>query len=501
MPLPKTEEPEPPPELATQLAQLGEGALERGELAVAQDRFRRALSAHPRSVRARIGLARVALARGEPAEARTRFEAALALDPSSADALIGLAGLEPPERARALLSRAVLAEPTRPDAHAALAALTGPAGSRAIDPAEAIALATAHPYDPRAALAAARVLLASGRAAAARVRLAAAVWLADLDPQAGLEAARLLREIDPAHSERRIVQVHCYADESIRRQPGWQMRLRLIWHGLSTTLTPALDTTFVPVSIGAFSSAGAGAQLGSIEAAFLTSVPRVPPSGIVAVFSGQPPPRRKGHWRLGAAEFLGRRLMTRLGEDGLDTKSRTLVHEVLHLYGGVHIAADRDSLMNPSGDSLQLDPANERIVSLMRARRFGPGGLDGNLRPTVDAKALTIAYVAALRQNLTSRALGLAEALEARETSRFVAADLARDAVVLDEHMASVCLFVGQLLIWQARFGEAAHFFDFAARLYGSQSRLARQAAAQARALRRAAGVSPAPSPRSPGPR
>ena len=56
-----------------------------------------------------------------------------------------------------------------------------------------------------------------------------------------------------------------------------------------------------------------------------------------------------------------------------EVKSRTLIHEVLHLYGAVHINPDLDSIMTPSGSSLDLDPANRAIIELLRRRRFGTG--------------------------------------------------------------------------------------------------------------------------------
>jgi hypothetical protein len=151
---------------------------------------------------------------------------------------------------------------------------------------------------------------------------------------------------------------------------------------------------------------------------------------------------------------------------------------VLHLYGAVHINPDLDSIMNPSGTSLALDLANQQIVELSRERRFGPGGVETNVLPSVDHEALTAALAQALRLNLQFRRLGVLEALEAGESSRFAGARKAREVFALDPDLASVARFVGLLLAEQERFASAARFMEVSAQLYGPQSAEGRAARA-----------------------
>jgi hypothetical protein len=393
--------------------------------------------------------------------------------PGNPDALLLLARLDrragDPAAAREALERALRTNPLHMEVHAELLELTGlaPRGP-SLDLAASLSVAEAHPYDPWARLQAARRLLAQGLRERARSQLADRIWFADLDPASGMAAFRLLQRLDERWAERSVVPVHCYADESVRRSASWRMRLRGVWAALTASLDPVLRAAFVPVSMAPFSSSGAESRLAGIEAAFVAGVRLLPARGIVVAFSERPVPRGPGKWRLGQAEYLGRRMTVRL-EPG-EEKSRTLVHEVLHLYGAVHINPELDSIMNPSGASWDLDPANRRITELLRGRRFGPGGVEANVLPYVDHAALTAALAQALRLNLQFRQLGVLEALEARESSRFLGARRARKAVALDPDLASVARFVAQLLAKQQRFASAARFMNAAATLYGPRS-------------------------------
>jgi Tfp pilus assembly protein PilF len=476
--------PEPAPghtesELATRLVELGDLALARGEIDVAEMRFRRALEGDRQAPSPRVGLARVALARDDPDEARRFVGEALERAPDDADALVLLARLDrragDEAAARDLLERALRAQPLHLEAHAELAALTGRAQRRpSADAVEALRVADAHPYDPWARLQAARLLVAKGLREEARSQLADHTWFADLDPASGLAAFRVLQRLDERWARRRVVFVHCYADETVRRSPFWEMRLRAVWAALTAALDPVLGTAFVPVSLAPFSSSHAGSQLVSIQEAFLSSVRALPNAGIIAALTERPVPGGRGQWRLGQAEYLGRRMLVRL-EPG-QVESRTLIHEVLHLYGAVHINPDLDSIMNPSGGSLELDPANRRIVELLRGRRFGPGGVHANVLPYVDHGQLTAVLAQALNLNLQFRRLGVLEALEAKEDSRFLGARKARQAFALDPDLANVARFVALLLAEQERFASAAQFMEAAASLYGPRSAEGREA-------------------------
>lgn len=477
-------------QLVVTLVELGELALGRGEIDVAEMRFRRALEADRDATSPRIGLARVALARDETDLARRFAGEVLARSPEHPDALVLVARLERgagnPAAARQALEQALRAEPLHLEAHAGLVELTGRAPRRSsADLVEALRVAEAHPYDPWAQLQAARSLLARGFREKARSQLADHVWFADLDPASGLAAFRMLQRLDARWSRRRVVVVHCYADETVRESPFWRMRLRGIWASLSASLDPVLETAFVPISLAPFSSSGAGSRLAAIGEAFLSSAGTLPAGGIVVAFSERPAPDRRRPWRLGQAEYLGRRTLVRL-EPG-QVESRTLVHEVLHLFGAVHINPDLDSIMNPAGISIQLDPANQKIVGLLRGRRFGPGGVHANVLSLVDHVALTAALAQALRLNLGFRRLGILEALEAKESSRFLGARKAREAFALDPDLASVARFAALLLAEQGRFASATRFMEAAANLYGPRSADGRAARIHAAELMRRA--------------
>lgn len=470
------------PDLAASLVELGERALEAGELATAEDRFARALEADPASTAARIGLGRAALARDDLASAEDHFARALGREPSAVDARLGLAGVARRRgraaEAREHLARALEADPWRAEAHAELAALTGAAPrTPPADLDEALRRAREHPYDVAAGLAAGSALAAAGRSAEASLQLESILWLADLDPEVALGAWALLVRLDPAWRERRAVRVDSFADESIRAHPGWRFRLRLAWLAVSQALDPLLGVRFLPATLQGFASGEASASLDAIDAAFRAQATRVPKEGVLAAFTERAPPRGRGGERLGQAEFLGRRLAVRLeAEPG---PSRVLLHEVLHLYGGVHVADDVESLMNPSGGALVLDPLNARIVRELRGRRFH-GDFDADLFAVIDLEATTRAYEDALRTNLALRRAGLAEAVETATTSRIAARRAAARVRELDPHLGDVARFVS-LLLWRGeRPASAASLLDVAARLYGPRTPQGRRAGEEA---------------------
>jgi tetratricopeptide (TPR) repeat protein len=474
------------PELAATLVQTGAQALAAGDLATAEQRFARALEADAASAAARVGLGDVALARGDLAGAEARFLEALAREPGAVDARLGLARVAVRQgraaEARAQLEEALRADPWRAEVHAERAALTGPAppAPAALALEEALRRARAHPYDVGAGLAAGRALAAAGHRAEAVRALESILWLADLDPRSARRAFALLGRLDPAWRERPVVPVHTFADESIRAQPGWPFRVRLAWLGATRSLEALLDVRFVPVRIGGFASAGAPESLEAIDGAFRAQRRALPASGVVAVFTGRAPPRGRGEVRLGQAEFLGRRLAVRLeAEPG---PSRVLVHELLHLYGAVHVAADVPSLMNPSGEARGLDRFNARIVREMRARGFA-GDLEADVLDVIDLEDTTRAYEDALRANLGLRRAGLAEVFEKGGRASLEARRSAVRAVELDPHLGDVARFVS-LLLWRGdKPASAALLLETAARLYGPRTARGRQAAEDAARL------------------
>jgi len=473
------------PDLAASLLLLAEQSLEAGHLEAAEDRFARALEADPGSAAARVGLGRVALARGDLAGAAAHFERALERAPGAADARLGLAKVAGRQghaaEARAHLDQALALDPWRAETHAEFAALTGPAPrapAGSLD--EALRRANAHPYDLRAGLVAAAGLAQAGRSAEAARRLESLLWLSDLDPGAARSAWGLLTRVDPAYRDARIVRVHSFADQTIRARPGWEFRLRLAWLGASRALGPLLGVRFLPMTMRGFESSAASASLGELHAAFRAQfATRTPKRGVLALFTERPPSRSLPGDSLGQAEFLGRRLAVRLEPAPEPGPNRVLLHELLHLYGGVHVADDVESLMNPSGGGRVLDPMNARIVRELRTRRFGTD-LDADVLDRIDLEATTRAYEDALRANLALRRAGLSAALELATTSRLEARRLAAGVRELDPHLADVARFVSALLWRGERRASAAFLLETASRLYGPATPRGKKAAAEA---------------------
>jgi len=444
------------------------------------------LASQPASARARLGLGRIALERGDLPTARRELEAARELEPDAPEPLLALGRLSRREgrreEARGHLEQALLRDPGSPGAHAELAELTGAAPrAEPKNGEEAQALARAHPYDPRALLRAALAAEREGGAAEAVAILERADWLADRDRGAAAQAIARLRALDPAWEARRVVFVHAVADAPLRREAGWRFRLRRLFAWASRALDPVLATAFVPVSLGAFDSAAAGDDLLAIFAAAQGSAGRAPQPGLFAVFTGRSP-SGPGRFELGVAEFLGRWMAVRLAPG--ERESRVLAHEILHLYGAIHVLPTAESLMNPSGDSLVLDELNAGIARALRPRSFGLAGFDRDVLARVDLDEATEAYLRAVRGNLLLRQRGLADALEERPRSRYLAAREARSSLQLDSHLADVSLHLALFLRVGERRAEAVALLELAAQLYGPGTRRGQAALARAEALR-----------------
>ncbi|RIL06851.1 MAG: hypothetical protein DCC71_05125, partial [Proteobacteria bacterium] len=330
-------------------------------------------------------------------------------------------------------------------------------------------------------LAAGEALLARGDAAGAREHLETALALADLDAATGVRAAERLRAAYPDWRARRVVWVHALADEMLRADPAWRFQLRLSWMALSQALDPLLGVRFALASAAPFRSAGAGFDLPPITRAALAQAGRLPADGVVFVATGRPVPRVQGSWKRGEAELLGRVLAVRLARG--EVTSRVLAHEVVHLFGGVHVNPDVDSLMNPSGESRVLDPWNAAILRATRGRGFGPGGIEANVLSRIDLDATLAAYRGALRANFALRNAGVAEALAGPGGSLRAGAADVRSATALDEHLGDVASFVAQLLLHDGQRAGAALMWDAAGRLYGPADARGRRALRNAQAL------------------
>jgi tetratricopeptide (TPR) repeat protein len=479
----------PPPRSGddSELVRLAEEALERGDLDTAARRFERVLATDPGSQRARTGLGQIALARGDLDQARSRLVGVVAQDPGFIDAQVALARLEIDEGNREAaaqsLDAALARDPTLSEAHAMLADLTGPAPRTPLNSVEsAVARADAHPYDPAALLAAGILLERDASPALAVAYFEKVLWLADIEPPAAIEAARGLARIDPAWGERGVVPVHVLADESFRARPGWRFQVRTLWLSLSTSLSGILDLRFVPMSIGPCRSAAASDALDAIHAACFSSGGRRARSGLLAAFTARRPPRGPGRWKQGLAEYMGGRLTLRVPDTA--TQSRVLAHEVLHIYGGVHVVDAVESLMNQSGESMRLDRANARIARALRERSFERRGLEVDVLSRVELEETIAALEEALTVNLSYRKLGLAEAEQTSSLSRYQAAVEVREAIELDDHLADVLRTLAALKLADERMAEAIGLLEVAEHLYGPDSPRGRELRRNAEHLR-----------------
>lgn len=403
-----------------------------------------------------------------------------------------------PADAEALaLARRLADDFTDVDAHARLFALTGMAERvDAVSPAEALRMVSRHPYDPYAQFAGGRALLAARRPRQAARVFEAALFAADLDPGAARAAFVQLGALDPDWRERTLVPVTVLADAEVRSEDAWRMRLRTLWWGVNRSLGPLIGVVFLPVALTGF-EAGEGPRLSTVLRALRAHRP-VPPHGILVGFTGIGVPRVGGRWRHGVAEFLGRRAVVRLSPD--TTHSRVLMHELLHLYGAVHVTRHLDSLMNPDGAGEQLDQLNHAIVQSLRARRFSNAGLEADVLSQIDVEATAQTYRRALEVQLAFREMGLSRAVEERSLSQRRAERLARDARSLDAHLGDVAAFAAQLELRSGRPAAAMVLFDSAAALYGSRSVRGRAARAAADAIHDRWAASPSENGQEAGP-
>jgi hypothetical protein len=388
--------------------------------------------------------------------------------------------------ARRSAERALERDAARPAAHALLAELTGLAPSEpARSPEQALARAAAHPYDAAALVVAAEVLARSQRSADAAGLLEKALWLADTNPSAAAAALARLPALDPRWRERRAVALHVFADETLAAEPGWEFQLRTALLAASNSLDGALGVRFLAVSLRRVDLGVEGAAtLEAVHAAFDERMQPAPRDGILAGFTARPVPVHPGPWKLGLAELLGRRLTVRLPAGAVE--SRPLAHEILHLFGAVHVSGEIDSLMNPDGSELKLDSLNLEIVRAVRDRAFAGDGIERNLLPFVDRPRLIEAYTAALRANLGLRELGLEEVQRDRRVAPARAAARASRLREFDPHLAELASLLAALLVADGRLDSAVGFFEVAAELWGSDTQKGRTSLARASDLRAA---------------
>ncbi len=335
----------------------------------------------------------------------------------------------------------------------------------------------------------------AGRQANAAALLEKVIWLSDTNPAAAATALARLPALDPAWRDRRAVPVHVFADETLTAEPGWEFQIRTALLSASNSLDAALAVRFVAVSMRAQELGPLdAASLESVHAAFAERAQPAPPDGILAGFTARPVPARPGAWKLGLAELLGRRLTVRLPVGA--SESRPLAHELLHLFGAVHVSGEIDSLMNPDGSELRLDARNLEIVRTTRGRGFSRGGVGRNLLPFVDRGRLIEAYATVLRTNLALRELGIEQVLSLREISPPHAQARASALREFDPQLAEVAGLVAALLVADGREASAVGLYEVAAALWGADTKNGQKSLARAQSLRASAG---ARGPAAPG--
>jgi tetratricopeptide (TPR) repeat protein len=391
----------------------------------------------------------------------------------------------------AYLAQVIERDSSHSRAHARLAEITGRAPTVRISRSDDLVLrALRHPYDPRALVAAAEALAERGSTDQAVEYLERAVWLADLDPPAALTAIRRLYVLSDEWKRHRIVPVQLHVDELIRAQAGWRFQMRALWFSVSAMLDPVLDTRFVPIAILPFDADDAPNDLDSIHEAFLSEA-RPPAEGILAAVTGRSLPSGDVVYKKGVAEFLGRSLAVRVAPGVI--QSRVLAHEILHLYGAIHVLRGVDTLMNPTGDSLALDAPNIRIIRSLRGREFGPGGIEENVLPWIDLGATVAAYRSVLSVNLSLRDADIKEAMHASDTSEDDVAFRIQQAKQLDTHLADAARLVGALMLADGQRAEALRLLDLSSQLYGPSTPRGRASAEKVKTLKESMGAANAP--------
>jgi hypothetical protein len=376
-------------------------------------------------------------------------------------------------------------------AHSRLAEMTGRAPASLIPRSDDLVVrAQRYPYDPRALVAGAESLAQRGRNDQAVEYLERAVWLADLDPPAALIAIRRLQSLSDEWRRHRIVPVQLHADELIRAQPGWQFQIRTLWLSVSSALDSVLETRFVPIAILPFDAGDTPNDLDSIHEAFLAKT-RPPAEGIFAAITGRPLPSGDAVYKKGVAEFLGGSLAVRVAPGAV--QSRVLAHEILHLYGAIHVLGGVDTLMNPTGDTLALDAPNIRIVRSLRDREFGSGGIERNVLPWIDLGVTVAAYRSALSVNLSLRDAEIEEAMRAPDTSSDHFDFRIQQATQLDTHLADAARLVGALMLVDGQRAEALRLLELSSQLYGSSTPRGRASAEKVKMLKESMGAANAP--------
>jgi tetratricopeptide (TPR) repeat protein len=179
----------------------------------------------------------------------------------------------------------------------------------------------------------------------------------------------------------RVVRIKAVADEAFRETKDWEREIRehVAWADEKVRELAGIGLELVAVAPWT-------THQGSAMALLLNELHAGVEKGgadVVIGFTGHPPPaamtllpggpaRYPVPFAAGIAFSLGDRAVVRRTESKKLTR-HTLIHEVAHLFGGLHV--DDESILETAAQrmSLRLDPFNRRVLDLTRGRDFDRG--------------------------------------------------------------------------------------------------------------------------------
>lgn len=176
----------------------------------------------------------------------------------------------------------------------------------------------------------------------------------------------------------RVLQVKAVADETFRERDDWEREIREHVAWADEKMRELTAVGFELVAVEPWTTHG-GSSMTLLLSELRAGVPK---DGADAVFgfTGHPPPATMSllpggmvtyplPFTAGIAFPLGDRVVIRRTEMSTLTR-HTLIHEVAHLFGGLHVD-DRSILETDTNRmSFRLDPFNERVLALTRSRDF-----------------------------------------------------------------------------------------------------------------------------------
>jgi tetratricopeptide (TPR) repeat protein len=195
---------------------------------------------------------------------------------------------------------------------------------------------------------------------------------------ASLLVASSASSVEPASSAIRVVRIKAVADEAFRENEDWEKEIRghLAWSDEKLRELAGIGLELVAVK--PWRTHGGSAMtllLDELRAG-------VEKDGAEAVigFTGHPPPaamtflagaptRYPLPFTTGIAFPLGDRAVIRR-TDWPELTRHTLIHEVAHLFGGLHVEEESILETDTNRMSFRLDPFNRRVLDLTRDRDF-----------------------------------------------------------------------------------------------------------------------------------